>query len=72
MIAADKFAILVGISALVMCIGAFLITEEFIGKAFAFGVLLSAFIWAVTFVYRKASKNIKKSLPTALALEVLI
>ena len=72
MIAADKFAILVGISALVMSIGAFLITEEFRGKAFAFGVLLSAFIWAVTFAYSKASKNIKKSLPTALALEVLI
>lgn len=72
MIAADKFAVLVGISALVMSIGAFLITEEFIGKAFVFGVLLSAFIWAVTFVYSKASKNIKRALPTALALEVLI
>lgn len=72
MISADKFAILVGISALVMSIGAFFITKEFIGKAFAFGVLLAAFIWAVTFAYSKASKNIKKSLPTALALEVLI
>lgn len=72
MIAADKFAVLVGISALVMSIGAFLITEEFIGKAFVFGVLLSAFIWAVTFAYSKASKNIKRALPTALALEVLI
>ena len=72
MIAADKFAVLVGISALVMSIGAFLITEEFIGKAFAFGVLLAAFIWAVTFAYSKASKNIKRALPTALALEVLI
>lgn len=72
MIAADKFAVLVGISALVMSIGAFLITKEFIGKALVFGVLLAAFIWAVTFAYSKASKNIKRALPTALALEVLI
>lgn len=72
MISVDKFAVLVGISALVMSIGAFIINDEFIGKAFAFTVLLAAFIWAVTFAYSKASKNIKRALPTALALEVLI
>ena len=72
MIAADKFAILVGISALVMSIGAFFMSVEFALKAFAFTVLLAAFIWAVTFAYSMASKNIKKSLPIALALEVLI
>lgn len=72
MIAADKFAVLVGISALVMSIGAFLINKEFISKALWFTGLLALFIGAVTFVYNIASKNIKKSLPTALALEVLI
>ena len=72
MIAADKFAVLVGISALVMSIGAFFMSVEFALKAFAFTVLLALFIGAVTLAYSVASKNIKKSLPTALALEVLI
>lgn len=72
MIAADKFAVLVGISALVMSIGAFFMSVEFALKALAFTVLLAFFIGAVTFAYSMASKNIKKSLPTALALEVLI
>ena len=72
MIAADKFAVLVGISALVMSIGAFIINDEFIGKALWFTGLLAAFIGVITFVYNKASKNIKRALPTALALEVLI
>lgn len=72
MIAADKFAVLVGISALVMSIGAFIINDEFIGKALWFTGLLAAFIGVITSVYNKASKNIKRALPTALALEVLI
>ena len=72
MIAADKFAILVGISALVMSIGAFIINDEFISKALWFTGLLAAFIGVITFVYNKASKNIKRALLTALALEVLI
>ena len=61
--AADKFAILVGISALSLCLGGFLFQKYpwMMLTTLLFGVYLAAFVGAVVFTFGLASKFIERA-----------
>lgn len=71
--AAEKFSVLVAVSALVLIVAAKLLTDkwEYV-RILAFGALLAGFVWLVTLAYASNAKDIKKALMPALGLALIV